>query len=53
LTRLEDLLSAEESDLNSIEQINGKAVEILSAAREEAKRRKIDLGGDDAAAAVA
>jgi len=53
LTRIEDLLSAEESDLNSIEQINGKAVEILSAAREEAKRRKIDLGGDDAAAPVA
>jgi N utilization substance protein A len=53
LTRLEDLLSAEESDLNSIEQINGKAVEILTAVREEAKRRKIDLGGDDAAAAVA
>jgi len=53
LTRLEDLLSAEESDLNSIEQINGKAVEILLAAREEAKRRKIDLGGDDAAAPVA
>jgi transcription termination/antitermination protein NusA len=53
LTRIEDLLSAEESDLNSIEQINGKAVEILSAAREEAKRRKIDLGGDDAAAAIA
>ena len=53
LTRLEDLLSAEESDLNSIEQINGKAVEILAAAREEAKRRKIDLGGDDAAAAAA
>jgi N utilization substance protein A len=53
LTRLEDLLSTEESDLNSIEQINGHAVEILSAAREEAKRRKIDLGGDDAAAPVA
>src|SRR5450432_4185363 len=53
LTRLEDLLSAEEGDLNSIEQINGKAVEILAAAREEAKRRKIDLGGEDAAAAAA
>ena len=52
LTRLEDLLSTEESDLNSIEQINGKAVEILKAAREEANRRKIDLGGDDAAAAA-
>ena len=48
LTRLEDLLSAEESDLNSIAQINGKAVEILSAARAEVQRRKINLGGDDA-----
>jgi N utilization substance protein A len=53
LTRLEDVLSAEETDLNSIEQINGKAVEILTAAREEAKRRKIDLGADDAATVVA
>ncbi|HVU27690.1 MAG TPA: transcription termination factor NusA [Verrucomicrobiae bacterium] len=53
LTRLEDLLSAEENDLNSIEPINGKAVEILAAARAEAQRRKINLGGDDAAAAIA
>jgi N utilization substance protein A len=53
LTRLEDLLSAEEGDLGSVPQIGEKAAEILKAAREEVQRRKIDLGGDDAAAVVA
>jgi transcription termination/antitermination protein NusA len=52
LTRLEDLLSADESDLNSIPEINGKAVEILTSARAEAERRKINLGGDDSATAA-
>jgi N utilization substance protein A len=53
LTRLEDLLSADESDLSSIPQIGDKAADVLKAARTEAQRLKIDLGGDDAAAAVA
>jgi N utilization substance protein A len=52
LTRLEDLLSAEESDLDSIPQVNGKAQEILTAAQAEAQRRKINVGGDDSAPAV-
>jgi N utilization substance protein A len=49
LTRLEDILSADESDLSSITQIGEKAPEILKAARAEAERRKIDLGGNGAA----
>jgi N utilization substance protein A len=53
LTRLEVLLSAEENDLSSIPQIGEKAVDILKAAQAEAQRRKIDLGGDDSAVAVA
>jgi predicted RecB family nuclease len=53
LTRIEDLLSADESDLSSITQVGDKAAEILKAARAEAERRKIQLGGDDSAAAVA
>jgi transcription termination/antitermination protein NusA len=53
LTRLEDILSADESDLSSIPQIGDKAAEVLKAAREEAQRRKIDLSGDNAAAVVA
>ena len=53
LTRLEDLLSAEEGDLSSVPQIGEKAADILQAARTEAQRRKIDLGGDSAAPAVA
>lgn len=44
LTRLEDLLSAEESDLNSIPQIGDKAGEVLKAAREEAERKNIKIG---------
>src|ERR1039457_3103376 len=53
LTRIEDLLAADESDLSSIPQIGEKAAEILKAARAEAENRKIQLGGNDSAAAVA
>ena len=49
LTRLEDILSADESDLSSVPQIGDKAAEVLTAARAEAQRRKIDLGGGDMA----
>jgi N utilization substance protein A len=49
LTRLEDLLSADESDLSSIPQIGEKAGEILTSARAEAQRRKPEPGGDNAA----
>ena len=52
LTRLEDLLSADETDLSSIPQIGDQAGEILKVARAEAQRRKIDLGGDNSAAAA-
>jgi N utilization substance protein A len=52
LTRLEDLLMTEESDLSGIPQIGDQAAAILKAAREEAERRKIQLGGSDAAAAA-
>jgi len=44
LTRLEDLLSAEESDLSSIPQIGEKAAEILKAARTEAERHTLKVG---------
>ena len=50
LTRLEDLLQAEESDLADIPQIGEQAAAVLQAARAEAERRKIQLGGDAAAA---
>lgn len=53
LTRLEDVLSADESDLASIPQIGEKAADVLKFAREEAQRRKIDVGGDGAAAVAA
>jgi N utilization substance protein A len=53
LTRLEDLLSAEAGDLADIPQIGEHAAVILEAARAEAQRRKINLGGDDSAAAAA
>jgi N utilization substance protein A len=53
VTRLEDLLSAEPGDISDIPQVGENAAAILEAARAEAQRRKIDLGGDDAAAAVA
>jgi N utilization substance protein A len=50
LTRLEDLLQADESDLKDIPQIGDAAGSVLEAARAEADRRKIQLGGDTAAA---
>ena len=46
LTRLEDLLSADESDLSGIPQVGEQAAAVLQAAREEGERRKIQLGGD-------
>ena len=46
ITRLEDLLSAEASDLADIPQIGESAAAVLEAARAEAERRKIKLGGD-------
>jgi N utilization substance protein A len=51
LTRLEDLLQAEQSDIAGVSQIGDQAAAILEAARAEAERRKIQLGGTDAAAA--
>jgi transcription termination/antitermination protein NusA len=51
LTRLEDLLQADENDLSGIPSIGEQAAAILEAARAEAERRKIQLGGDDVAAA--
>jgi transcription termination/antitermination protein NusA len=50
LTRLEDLLQADENDLSGIPQIGDQSAGILKAARDEADRRKIQLGGDDAGA---
>ena len=52
LTRLEDLLMTDESDLSGITQIGDQAAAILKAARDEAEKRKIQLGGSDAAAAA-
>jgi transcription termination/antitermination protein NusA len=48
LTRLEDLLQADESDLSGIPQVGEQAGAVLTAAREEAERRKIQLGGPEA-----
>jgi transcription termination/antitermination protein NusA len=53
LTRLEDLLQAEESDLAEIPQIGEQAAAILEAARAEAERRKIKLDGDGSTTAAA
>ena len=50
LTRLEDLLQADVSDLEDIPQIGDQAAAVMDAARAEAERRKIQLGGDAAAA---
>jgi transcription termination/antitermination protein NusA len=47
ITRLEDLLSAEASDLADIPQIGESAVAVLEAARAEAERRKFKLGGEN------
>src|SRR6476661_1086551 len=44
LTRLEDLLQADESDLSGIEQIGEQAGPILEAARAEANRRTLKVG---------
>ena len=45
LTRLEDLLSAEEADLSSIPQIGDKAGEVLKAARAHAESRTLPVNG--------
>lgn len=50
LTRLEDLLQADVSDLADIPQIGEHAAAVMEAARAEAERRKIQLGGDGDAA---
>ncbi len=44
LTRLEDLLSAEESDLSGIPEVGEQAATILDAARAEAARRTLKIG---------
>jgi N utilization substance protein A len=48
LTRLEDLLQADESDLAEIPEIGDQAAVILEAVRAEAARRTIPLGDDSA-----
>jgi N utilization substance protein A len=50
LTRLEDLLQADESDLAEIPEIGDQAAVILEAVRSEVGRRTIQLGEDSAAA---
>ncbi|MBE0543150.1 MAG: transcription termination/antitermination protein NusA [Verrucomicrobia bacterium] len=50
LTRLEDVLQADTSDLADIPQIGEQADAVMEAARAEAERRKIQLGGDGDAA---
>ena len=44
LTRLEDLLQADVSDLSGIPQIGEQAAAILEAARAEAARRTLKVG---------
>ena len=44
LTRIEDLLSAEASDIADIPQIGENAAAILEAARAEAERRTLNIG---------
>lgn len=46
LTRLEDLLQADVSDLADVPQIGEQAAVVMDAARAEADRRKIQVGGD-------
>jgi N utilization substance protein A len=48
LTRLEDLLQADDDDLSEIPEIGDQATAILQAARAEAARRTIPLGEDSA-----
>ena len=50
LTRLEDLLQADLTDLADIPQIGEQAGAVMEAVRAEAERRKIQLGGDADAA---
>lgn len=50
LTRLEDLLQVEEGDIKDIPAIGENAGAVLKAVREEAERRKIQVGGDAATA---
>jgi N utilization substance protein A len=49
ITRLEDLLSAEAGDLADIPGIGESAAAILEAARAEAGRRTLTVGGEPAA----
>ncbi len=44
ITRLEDLLQADETDLSSIPQVGEHAAEILKAAHAEAERRTLKVG---------
>jgi N utilization substance protein A len=44
LTRLEDLLQTDESDLKDIPQIGDQAGEVLNAARAESSRRTLNVG---------
>jgi N utilization substance protein A len=44
LTRLEDLLQADESDLSGIEKVGEQAAAIMEAARAEAARRTLKVG---------
>jgi len=44
LTRLEDLLQADVSDLTGIEQLGDQAAAILESARTEANRRTLKVG---------
>ena len=43
LTRLEDLLQADESDLSGIPEIGDQAAAILEAAKAEANRRTLNV----------
>jgi len=50
ITRLEDLLSADASDLAEIVPVGESAAAILEAARAEAERRKLQVGAEPAPA---
>jgi N utilization substance protein A len=52
LTRLEDLVQAEEADLAEIPQIGGQAGSIMAAVRAEAARRTMKLGDSGEATAA-
>jgi N utilization substance protein A len=51
ITRLEDLLSAEASDLADIAGVGDTGAAILEAARAEAERRKLQVGAEPASPA--